>query len=135
MKKIKIELNPNELAILMHLVSEKEKQISDLTLDAFVSLSLKDKLITNLNDEQRSETIKVQVKASISRLIGKPLSQINDKSSLTRDLHMTSPQVRSRSIPFTSIARQFKSGVTISSDECEEQDTVQDCVTLIESKI
>lgn len=134
MKKIKIELTPEELASVIHILGEKEKEIRHLSLNKNLSLGLTDKLVANLSDSQKEETIKVQVKAAISRLTGIPASQIKDTDSLTRDLQMTSQQVRSLAIPFTSIARQYKPGVTISPDDCEEQDTVQDCIDLIMDK-
>ena len=134
MKKIKVELTPEELASLMHIVGEKEKEIQSQSLHKNLSLGLNDKLVANLTNTQKEQTIKVQVKAAIFRLTGIPANQINDTDNLTKDLHMTSVQIRSLSIPFTHIARQYKAGATINSDECEQQETVQDCVDLIIGK-
>lgn len=135
MKKVKVEFTPEELAFVIHIVGEKEKEIHHLSLNKNLSLGLIDKLISNLSDSQKEETLKVQVKAAISRLTGIPLNQIEDDDSLTRYLQMTSQQIRSLAIPFTSIARQYEHGITISPDDCEEQDTVQNCVDLIMDKI
>ncbi len=134
MKKIKIELTPEELASLMHIVNEKEKDIQQISLNKNVSLGLSSKLTAGLSDSQKEQTIKAQVKGAIFRLTGIPVSQINDGNNLLLNLHMTSPQIRSLAIPFSNIAMHYKPGATISSDECELQDTVQDCVDLIMGK-
>ena len=119
MKKIKIELTAEELASIIHIIGEREKEIYHLSLNKNLSLGLTDKLTANLSGSQKEETIKIQVKAAISRLTGIPASQIKDDTSLTRDLQMTLQQIRSLAIPLTFIARQYKPGVTISPDDCE----------------
>lgn len=134
MKKIKIELSPDELASIIHIVGEKEKEIHHLSLNKNISLGLIEKLTVGLNDSQKESTIKVQVKGAISRLTGIAVGQMKDDSSLSRDLNMTSPQIRSLAIPFTYIARQYKPVATISPDDCEMQDTIQECVDLIIKK-
>ena len=136
MKKIQIELTPEELASVIHIISEKEKEIQNLTLNKNLTLDLTDKLTVNLNSIQKEETIKVQVKAAISRQTGIPAGQIKDDDHLkTVPLNMTTPQIQSLATPFEFIARQYKPGVTISPDECEEQNTVQNCIELILDKI
>jgi hypothetical protein len=134
MKTIRIDLTPDDLAVLLHLVGEKEKEIHQTTLASNLSLNITGKLTARLNDSQREATIRVQVKAAIYRLTGIPTDQISDKASSTKDLHMTGLQIRSLAIPITYIARQFKKDATISPDECEELDSVDEYVDLIVEK-
>jgi hypothetical protein len=135
MKKIKIELTPDELASIIHMAGEKEKELYNLSLNKNVSLGLVEKLTVNLADSQKEATIAVQVIAAISRLTGIPASQIKDSDNLTHDLHMTSQQIRSLATSFTYIASQYKPGAAITPDECQAQETIQDCVDLIMKKI
>lgn len=135
MKKIKIELTPEELASLIHIVGGREKDTQNLLPNKNISLGITEKLIAALTDSQKEATIKVQVKAAIARLIGITDIEIKDNDNLTKDLNMTSHQIRSLAIPFSHTAGQYKPGATVSPDDCESQETVQDCVDLIISKI
>lgn len=135
MKKIKIELTPDELASIIHMAGEKEKELYNLSLNKNVSLGLVEKLTVNLADSQKEATISVQVIAAVSRLTGIPASQIKDTDNLTRELHMTSQQIRSLATSFTFIAGQYKAGAAITPDESQAQVAIQDCVDLIMKKI
>lgn len=135
MKRIKIELTPEELATIIHLVGEKEKEIYNLSLIKNNSPGLTKTLTANLTNSQKEATIKIQLKAAISRLTGIAANQIKDSDSLTGNLHLTSQQIRSLAIPFSYIASQYKTGVIINPDDCEAQGTIQDCADLIMSKI
>ena len=134
MKKIKIVLTPNELASVIHIVGEKEKEIHHSSLNENLSLNLVDKFTNNLDDSQKEEVIKIQIKAAIFRLTGIPSKQIKGDDGLTEELQMTSPQIRSLAIPLTNIAKHYKASARIVPDDCEEQDTVQDCVDLVMDK-
>ncbi len=79
--------------------------------------------------------IEEAVNAVLSRVTGMAAGQINNKDSLSDDLRLTTPEIRSLATPFKQIARNYKSGVMITPDECEELDTVQDCIDLIVKKI
>ena len=135
MKKIKIELTPDELASIIHMAGEKEKELYNVSLNKNVSLGLVEKLTGNLADSQKEATIAVQVIAAVSRLTGIPASQIKDSDNLTRDLHLTSQQIRSLATSFTYIAGQYKAGAAITPDECQAQTAIQDCVDLIMKKV
>ncbi|MDQ2720772.1 MAG: hypothetical protein M3Z26_13570 [Bacteroidota bacterium] len=135
MKKINIQLTPEDLASILHIVDQKEKGVQQISSNKNIPLGITGKLISNLTDSQKEQTINAQVKGAIFRSIGIPLNQIADGNNLTLDLHMESAQIRLLSIPFSDIACHYKPGIVISSDECELQNTVQDCVNLILGKI
>lgn len=135
MKKIKVELTPEELAMLIHIIGEKEKEVQQLSHSKNISLGIIEKLTAGLTGSQKEATINEQVKAAISRLTGVPAVQIKNTDALVKDLQMTSQQIHSLSISFSYIAGKYKPGVIISGDDCEAQDTIQDCVGLIISKI
>ena len=136
MKKIKIALTPDELASIIHLASEKEKELDDASVNKSVSLGIVDKLTQNLSDDQKGATILAQVTAAISRLTGVAVADIKPGDQLNGgDLKMTSVQIRSLGGTFTNIAQQYKAGAKVTPDECAAQNTVQDCAALIIKKI
>ncbi|WP_396158898.1 matrixin family metalloprotease [Flavobacterium sp.] len=98
------------------------------------SFRINDKPIANQTSPEKEEVIKYLVKSAISRLRGIPVPEISDEADLILDLRMSSTQIRSLATVFTFIAQKFKAGVVINANECEEQDTVQDCVILIMTK-
>lgn len=132
--KITLHLNMKELSSLINLLHEKEQNmhLSMLTEDA--ELPLKRKLLDNLTEEQKEEFIRLEVKKVLSRATGLPVGNIGDKQSLTGDLHVNSLQIRALAVPFTNIARHFSPGAVVSADECEQCDTVNDCVELVVNK-
>lgn len=79
--------------------------------------------------------IKYQVKDVLSRITGRLIENIADDARLQEDLLLTTLEIRSLAIPFQYIARQYRAGARIGQDECLAQNTVQDCVDLIVSKI
>ena len=131
---VSVSLSIEEVNVLVALLDEKERLHSGLLNDNF-EIPLKRKLLDALTKQQTEDFIRLEVKKVLSRASGKPVQSISDNDSLTDDLHLTSPQIRALGVPFTNIANKFKSGVVITPDECEECETVDDCVTLIMDKI
>lgn len=133
-KKISLTLDLRELNGIVSLINEKEKGLHLSMLVENAEVPLKKKLLDNLSEDQKKEFIRLEVKKVLSRATGIPVDQIGDKQSLTQDLHLNSLQIRALSIPFTNVARNFKPDARVSADECEECDTVNDCVDLVYGK-
>lgn len=135
MKKTAVELSHKQIAILLHLIGDKEKEINFSTSHGELSLGISDSLTANFSDDDKKELVTIQVKQAVSAASGIPASNIKEKDDLRDDLHLSAILIRSLAMPSTRIARQFKAGATVSADECEKQDTVQDCIDLIMGKI
>jgi len=132
--KISVSLTIEEVNILVTMLDEKEREHIRLLNDNF-EIPLKKKLLDSLTQQQTEEYIRLEVKKVLSRATGKPVQSIGDDDSLADDLHLTSLMIRALAVPFTNIANKFKPGAVITPDECEECDTVDDCVSLIKDKI
>lgn len=131
---ISISFTISEINSLVNLLSEREQRMHlSMLVDQF-EIPLKKKLLEALTQQQGKEFIRLEVKKVLSRATGIPVSEINDDDSLTDDLHLNSRQIRALAVPFTNIARQFNPAAVITPDECEECDTVDDCVTLVFEK-
>ena len=133
--KISISFSVSEINSLVNLLIEREQRMHLSLLDDQFEIPLKKKILDALTQQESKEFIRLEVKKVLSRATGMPISEINDDNSLTDDLHLTSLLIRALAVPFTNIARQFKPAAVITPDECEECDTVEDCVTLVFSKI
>ena len=136
MKKIKIALTPDELASIIHMADEKEKELDDTSVNKNISLGIVNKLTQNLSDDQKGATILAQVTAVLSCMTGVAVADIKPGDQLTGgDLRLTSLQIGTLGGTFTNIAQQYKPGAKVTPDECAAQKTVQDCATLIIKKI
>lgn len=132
--KIKTALSMQEFSALLNLINEKENSFQAAMVDENATSPLKTVLLKSLDEDQREEFIRQEVKKVLSRATGKPVANIEDGDSLTDDLHMNSLFIRALAVPFTKIARQFNATAVITPDECEECEKVDDCVTLVVDK-
>ena len=134
-KKVSVSLSIEEVNILVTLLTEKEEKVHTSLVNDNFEIPLKRKLLDSLTKQQTEDFVRLEVKKVLSRASGKPVSSIGDEDSLADDLHLTPLQIRALAVPFTNIANKFKPGAVITPDECEECETVNDCVTLIMEKI
>ncbi len=133
-KKISLSLDVRELNGITSLIDEKMQNLHSSMLVDNIEVPLRKKLLDILSDDQKKEFVRLEIKKVLFLATGMPVDKIGDKQSLTEDLHLNSFQIRVLSIPFTNVAKNFKPDATLSADECEECDTVNDCVDLVYGK-
>jgi PIN domain nuclease of toxin-antitoxin system len=85
-------------------------------------------------DDQKRALISDEVKRVLSLVSGVPVNLIENQSKLTGNLHLNNLQIRALAVPFTDVVRKFKQGSFVTPNECEQCETVGDCIDLIFSK-
>jgi hypothetical protein len=135
MGNIKIEFSAEEVAALVSLMQENHEQIAQSPELLKLVTEISKKIIAAQSDSDKKELITAQVKSALYRLTGVKPENIKNTDTLSDDLSMTPQQIKSLTIPFTNIARQYKLNALISMDECMQCKTVQSCVDLIMGKI